>query len=111
METTNPVKERLKKKLNKKESSSTQADECGEKQDTNIFDMLTQVSSILKTNPEMVNKVNECVSKIISNRDLMTKLSTEIKNNIEQDSSMDDQILDNKSLTESVEALENESMQ
>jgi hypothetical protein len=115
MDTT---RERLKKKLNKKNKIQTENPDLIEPDDSggsepNIFDMLTQVSGLLKTNPEMINKVNQCVSKIISNSDLMTKLSTEIKNNIDKEPSIDDnnQILDNKSIIDSVEALENEFIQ
>ena len=52
--------------------------------ENSIFEMLNQVNRILKENPAMVHKVNKCVSSIIDNKDLMTTLASEIKNNIEE---------------------------
>ena len=52
--------------------------------------MLGKVSEILKQNPEMLQKVNKCVSNIIDNKDLMDKLSSQIKDNMKlEDESVD----------------------
>ena len=58
------VKDRLKKKLNKRNVEKLDDLSSSEPGEPNIFDMLAQVSSLLKTNPDMVSKVNKCVSKI-----------------------------------------------
>ena len=83
MESKTPVKDRLKKKVKKDEPSTSD--------EPNIFEMLGKVSDILKQNPEMLNKVNKCVSNIMDNTDLMEKLSSQIKENInlEKESSED----------------------
>ena len=108
--------DRLKKKMHKKNPSSSPSDEPSSSSpsndtplgDSNILEMLAQVNSILKTNPEMISKVNKCVSKIMGNTTLMSKISSEIQNT---DHSEVDQALANNSLMESVTALVNESMQ
>ena len=71
------TKSRLRKKLDKKKKPDESTSE-----DQSIFDMLNQVNKILKQNPEMISKVNKCVSSVIGNQDLMTKLTEEIQNNI-----------------------------
>ena len=85
MESTNKTTIRLKKKLNKKKGLPPPPPD----DDNNIFNMLNQVNAILKKNPELVSKVNKCVSNIIENKDLMTKLTTEIQNNIQCDPELD----------------------
>ena len=77
-----PTRDRLRKKLNKKKGTSSPKPS----NENNIFDMLNQVNQILKQNPEMVSKVNKCVSTIIENKDLMTKLTSEIQTNIQGES-------------------------
>ena len=79
-----PTRDRLRKKLNKKKGTNqTPSNE------NNIFDMLNQVNQILKQNPEMVSRVNKCVSTIVDNKDLMSKLTSEIQSNIEAGSDSD----------------------
>ena len=73
MNSQTPVRDRLKKKANKNEASASEP---------NIFDMLAQVNEILKKNPDMVQKVNRCVSSIIDNSDIMSKISSEIKESV-----------------------------
>ena len=85
-----PVKDRLKKKASRKNPEPSTSSNASE---GNIFEMLGKVSEILKQNPEMLNKVNKCVSNIIDNRDLMDKLSSQIKENmttIDSDSDAED---------------------
>ena len=79
-----PTRDRLRKKLNKKKGTSAKTSN-----ENNIFDMLNQVNQILKQNPEMVSRVNKCVSTIVENKDLMSKLTSEIQSNIEADSDSD----------------------
>ena len=97
--------DRLKKRLKKKNNSPLGDSEGSSEslEGTTILEMLAQVNSILKSNPEMISKVNKCVSKIMGNSSLMSKISSEIQNN--------DQTLDNNSPEESVTALVNESTQ
>jgi hypothetical protein len=80
-----PVKDRLKKKANKKKNEESSSESTTSGQDSgesDIFQMLGKVSEILKQNPEMLQKVNKCVSNIIDNKDLMDKLSSQIKDNM-----------------------------
>jgi hypothetical protein len=76
MESKTPVKDRLTKKIKKR--GHPQEDDT----DPNIFEMLGKVNEMLKQNPEMLNKVNKCVSTIMDNKDFMDKLSSQIKENI-----------------------------
>ena len=41
--------------------------------------MINQVQSILQKNPDMVQKVNTCMKSILSNKDLMNSLSSQIQ--------------------------------
>ena len=100
------IHDRLKKKLKKKLNSSSD-EPPGSLEGTNILEMLAQVNSILKSNPEMISKVNNCVSKIMGNASLMNKISSEIQSDVQEDG----QALDNSSPVESVTALVNESTQ
>lgn len=111
-----PVKDRLKKKANKRNGSEASASE------PNIFDMLAQVNEILKKNPDMVNKVNRCVSSIIDNPDIMSKISSEIKDSVVKELGKDEtledpssedqaQTLESNSETLSLEAESNDSKQ
>jgi len=79
MESKTPVKDRLAKKI-KKRGNPTKND--SDPDEPNIFEMLGKVNELLKQNPEMLTKVNKCVSNIIDNKDLMEKLSSQIKENI-----------------------------
>ena len=133
MESKTPVKDRLTKKI-KKRDSPHKNDSRGTEEDNGIFEMLGKVSEILKQNPEMLTKVNKCVSNIIDNKDLMDKLSTQIKENIQLNDSSDPdpeidltpgnisafselikdditQALDKSELGDSLDAVSNESTQ
>ena len=82
MESKTPVKDRLTKKI-KKRDNPHKNDSRDTEEDPNIFEMLGKVSEMLKQNPAMLTKVNRCVSDIIDNKDLMDKLSSQIKENIQ----------------------------
>ena len=126
MESKTPVKDRLTKKSKKRgnpHKDDSQADE------SNIFEMLGKVNAILKQNPEMLTKVNKCVSNIIDNKDLMEKLSSQIQENIKLNDPSDTltpdnitdfseiikddviQALNNNELDDSLIAESNESIQ
>jgi hypothetical protein len=79
--TETPVKDRLKKKVKKKNNEESSSEPSQNQND--IFQMLGKVSEILQQNPEMLQKVNKCVSNIIDNKDLMEKLSSQIKDNMD----------------------------
>ena len=82
----NEAKARLKKKLKKK-----QAERSGKKPeptidtDVDIFKMISQVQSMLKSNPELVNKVSSCVNSLMANPELMGQLSDQIQKNVQDD--------------------------
>ena len=71
------LREKLKKK--KEERNQRSLNNLGDLGDeSNIMDMLSKVNGILKNNPDMVKKVNSCVKNIMSNSNLMEKLTSEI---------------------------------
>ena len=78
---------RLHKKLAKKRSArskrsaSLEIDEDG----NDVFDMISQVQSMLKNNPEMVNKVSSCLNSLMGNKDMMDKLTQEIQSSVNGD--------------------------
>ena len=78
-----PTRDRLKKKLKKKKEALTGIPVLDEEEnDTDIFKMISQVQSILKTNPSLVNKVSSCVNNLMSNPEIMRQLSTQIEKEI-----------------------------
>ena len=44
--------------------------------------MISQVQNMLKTNPEMVAKVSNCVNSLMNNNGIMQQLSSEIEKDI-----------------------------
>ena len=74
---TNPTKERLKKRLNKRNEAKGIPTEPQEDQD--LLNMISQVQKMLKTNPELVNKVSSCVNNLMGNQELMEKLNKEFE--------------------------------
>ena len=72
---TTPTKDRLKKKLKKKqlETGIAVLDDEPEEQ-VDIFKMISQVQAILKTNPELVNKVSNCVNSLMTNPEIMQQI-------------------------------------
>jgi hypothetical protein len=108
MESKTPTKDRLKKKVNKKNGV--------EKSEDNIFDMLTKVSEVLKNDPVIVQKVNKCVAQLIDNKELMASLTKEIQSNINitnlpEDFPLADQILASSSVGDEPEAKSKNSKQ
>jgi hypothetical protein len=105
MEST--ARDRLKKKLNQKKKQRGKGSEnvtgiaALDNDESNIFDMISQVQSILKSNPEMISKVNSCVNSLMGNQDLMNQLSSQLSS----------QTLASKSDSEQSDAVSNESKQ
>lgn len=105
-----PARERLRQKLQKKKKNRERGNDktsvtgipaLDNGDDSNIFDMISQVQSILKNNPEMISKVNSCVNSLMGNQDLMNQLT----------SSLSSQTLASKSDSEQSDALSKESKQ
>ena len=105
MEST--ARDRLKKKLNQKKKQRGKGSEnvtgiaALDNDESNIFDMISQVQSILKSNPEMISKVNSCVNSLMGNQELMNQLT----------SSLSYQTLASNSDSEQSTAVPNESKQ
>lgn len=100
-----PVRDRLKKKSKKKNGSSGTSEPVEPEND--IFQMMNQVSKLLQQNPEIVNKVNKMVSGIMSNKELIESLSSQLQGQVQ----VPDQTLESKSEAVSVPAVSNESKQ
>ena len=73
----NPTKERLKKRLKKQKEAKGIKEPP--QQDTDLLNMISQVQKMLKTNPELVNKVSSCVNNLMGNQELMEKLNKEFE--------------------------------
>jgi len=107
------ARERLRQKLQKKKKNRekgkdktgvtglTGIDSLDNPDEGNIFDMISQVQSILKSNPEMISKVNSCVNSLMGNQELMNQLT----------SSLSSQTLESNSDSEQSTAVPNESKQ
>ena len=94
-------RERLKAKLQKKKKERTQGVAAAVSDftdETDIVKMMENVNNILRTNPQMVQQVSKCVSKVMKNKDLMSSLMGQIQ----------DQTRDNKEELESNLASPNE---
>ena len=50
-----------------------------------LFNMLNKVNDILRSNPQMAEKVSKCVTTIMENKEIMGTLSEQIKNTVEND--------------------------
>ena len=72
----NTTKERLQKKLKKKKESRSKGSSESkiDFESNDIFDMISQVQNMLKTNPEMVAKVSNCVNSLMKNPEIMEQL-------------------------------------
>jgi hypothetical protein len=74
-----PVRDRLKKKLKKKKAAEG-IEITEEQDDTDLFKMISQVQSVLKKNPALVNKVSKCVNSLMTNPEIMNQLSSQFQN-------------------------------
>ena len=114
-QTKEQLRKKLNTKLNKKKNKRTNKDPLSSDEpsstgetvnEESLFTMLNQVNKMLKQNPEMIKKVSKCVNSIFENKSLMDSLVSEIQTNVQED-----QTFDNKTETESEEAVLNESTQ
>jgi len=72
------LRSKLKQKKNARSKSSLNTEEPKE-ESGDLFQMISQVQSMLKTNPGMVNKVSSCINSLMSNPNMMQQLSSEIE--------------------------------
>ena len=73
----NPTRERLKKRL-KKRRQEKGIDIEEDSNEPDLLSMISQVQKMLKTNPELVNKVSNCVNKLMGNQQMMQQLSQQL---------------------------------
>lgn len=83
---TNPTKERLKKRLKKqKEAKGIKDEPTKPQEDNDLLKMISQVQKMLKTNPELVNKVSSCVNNLMGNKELINSLNQEFQKQVEKE--------------------------
>jgi len=103
------VKEKLHKKLrNKREQRRNNRQtpplpSIDTEQD--FFKMMENVNKILKTNPQMIQQISNCMSNVLGNKDLMNTITGQLEKEIQ------DQTLQSSSDCESLEASSKESTQ
>jgi hypothetical protein len=78
-----PTKERLKKRLKKRKEEKGIKDDP--QQDNDLLTMISQVQKMLKTNPELVNKVSSCVNNLMGNKELINSLNQEFQKQVEKE--------------------------
>ena len=101
---TNRTKERLKKRLKKRQEEKTGIPVLDNQQEEpDIFHMISQVQKILKSNPELVNKVSSCVNNLLGNEEMMKQLNQQIQKE------SDSQTLDTSTSGDNVEAVSKSS--
>ncbi len=93
------LRDRLKKKLKAKGKEPIP--------EPSVNDIFSSVSNMLKQNPDMLNQVNKTINKMFENQDVMSKLMTEISQNL----NVQDQTLHNNSETDLPDASEKKSEQ
>ena len=97
------ARKKLKAKLRKKKEERLNGNrvpcfETGLDGETDIVKMMENVNNLLKSNPEMVQKVSKCVSSVMKNKQLIETLMGQFQ----------DQTLDNNEASASVAASEKE---
>ena len=80
-----PVHDRLKKKLKKRNPDKQKTTREEQAEQVDLFKMISQVQSVLQTNPEMVSKISSCLNTLMSNSDLMKQVSSEIEKNVQEE--------------------------
>ena len=80
-----PVHDRLKKKLKKRNPDKQKTAREEQAEQVDLFKMISQVQSVLQTNPEMVSKISSCLNTRMSNSDLMKQVSSEIEKNVQEE--------------------------
>ena len=79
-----PVHDRLKKKLKKRNPDKQKTAREEQAEQVDLFKMISQVQSVLQTNPEMVSKISSCLNTLMSNPELMKQVNTEIEKNVQE---------------------------
>ena len=101
-----PVHDRLKKKLKKRNPDKQKTAREEQAEQVDLFKMISQVQSVLQTNPEMVSKISSCLNTLMSNSDLMKHVSSEIEKNVQEEETKL-----TSSSTEQVDAASKQSLQ
>jgi hypothetical protein len=101
-----PVHDRLKKKLKKRNPDKQKTAREEQAEQVDLFKMISQVQSVLQTNPEMVSKISSCLNTLMSNSDLMKQVSSEIEKNVQEEETKL-----TSSSTEQVDAASKQSLQ
>ena len=99
-------REQLRKKLNK--SRGIPNKETAESIDEDsIFNMINQVNKSLTDNPDMIKKISKSINTVFNNKELMSSLINQVETNINNQ----DEILETSVEKESLDAVENDSIQ
>jgi len=102
MDNKEALREKLRnKRTERKKNVITEPTEPVLNENSDIFKMMEHVNKILKSNPQMVEQISKCVSNVMSNKDLMESISSELENQIKTDQ---DQTLESNSDGESSQA-------
>ena len=110
------TKKRLQKKLEKRRNKLPETDSSttDSTESVDFMKMLTEVNKMFKTNPNMIQKVSKCVNNIMENKELMETLVSKANLDIDNDTEINDQIvqtLHSNVLAEQLAAFSNESKQ
>ncbi len=73
--------EKLKEKIKEKRSQRTKKPNM----DNDLMKMMEQVTSVLKTNPQMVQQISKCVSSVMNNKELMDSLAGQLEQQIQKE--------------------------
>lgn len=93
MENRKKLRAKLNKKRDARKNGVTQDDPFNGEMD--LMKMMESVNKILKSQPQMVQKISKCVSNVMNNKELMDSLATQLESQV---------ILESKSEEESLEA-------
>ncbi len=89
--TTNKDKLKQKLKNKKKQRSSKGTDVPQVNSDSpDILSMMEQVSSILRTNPDLVKQVSKCVSNVMNDKTLMDSITGKLQTDQTFDTNVSD---------------------
>jgi hypothetical protein len=99
MDNRDKLRQKLKKKQQKRQNVPCEPEPDQEPENLDFAKMMEQVNTILKTNPQMVKQINKCVNSVMGNKDLMTSLVNEVKQEIQ-----DPQIFESNTQDEDLDA-------
>ena len=104
MDPQQKLKAKLREKTaRRKPKSKESASENVVPDDLNLMQMMERVQEMLKSNPQMMQQINTCVSNVMNNKELMESLASQVQTQVQTNSS--------NSAEESRDALLNESKQ